>query len=90
MPEQANDPETRRRRALYRAAHRGTRELDWLLGRFAEAEVGGFDENELAAFEEFLSLPDPDIQEWLMDPDAPQPHGVAAEFVKRLKQFHRI
>lgn len=90
MSETTNDPETRRRRILYRAAHRGTKEMDWLLGRFAEAEVASFDKEELEAFEAFLSLPDPDIQEWLMDPEAPQPHGQAGQFVERLKKFHDI
>ncbi len=35
------DTTTRHRRALYRAQHRGTKELDWLLERYAEARLGG-------------------------------------------------
>ena len=34
-----DDAETRRRRAAYRACHRGTKEMDWILGRFAEAAL---------------------------------------------------
>jgi len=90
MSEATNDPETRRRRILYRAAHRGTKEMDWLLGRFAEAEVSTFDEEELDSFEAFLSLPDPEIQQWLMDPASPRPPGEAGRFVERLKKFHDI
>jgi len=41
MPDTRNDLDASRRRALYRAEHRGTKELDWLLGRFARAELGG-------------------------------------------------
>ena len=37
MPD--NDLAMRRRRALYRATHRGSKELDFLLGRYAEQTV---------------------------------------------------
>lgn len=90
MAEQQNDQDTRRRRVLYRAAHRGTREMDWLLGRFAEAETAGMSEAELEAFEQFLALPDPDIHAWLMTPGATQPYGFAGDFVARLKRFHDL
>ena len=59
-----DDP--RRRRALYRAQHRGTKEMDFLLGRFAEARLADMTPADLVAFEELLSLPDPDLQHWLM------------------------
>lgn len=90
MSEILNDPEIRRRRVLYRAAHRGTKEMDWLLGRFAEAEVESFDGADLNAFEQFLALPDPDIQEWLLNPNAALPNGSALDFVQRLKRFHDL
>lgn len=87
---QRNDLDILRRRILYRAAHRGTKELDWLLGRYAEAEIAAMDEPDLVAFEEFLALPDPDIHHWLMAPDAVRPQGPAGEFVTRLKRFHDL
>lgn len=90
MAEQQNDQDIRRRRILYRAAHRGTKEMDWLLGRFAEAEVVGMNEKELEAFEQFLALPDPEIHAWLMTPGVAQPNGFAGELVIRLKQFHDL
>ena len=90
MPETHNDLDASRRRALYRAEHRGTKELDWLLGRFARAELKGMDDAELNAFEEFLALPDPEIQSWLLVRDAVPPEGLASSFVARLKQFHDL
>lgn len=60
--------ELRRRRAHYRAHHRGTKEMDWLVGRYAEAHLEGMTEPELAHFERFLALPDPELQKWLLDP----------------------
>lgn len=59
------EPE-RRRRAIYRARYRGTKEMDFLLGHYAEARVPGMSLGDLTAFEELLSLPDPDLQTWLM------------------------
>lgn len=58
--------ELRRRRALYRAQHRGTKEMDWLLGRFAAAKLPQMQEAELLAFENFLELRDDDLQQAIM------------------------
>jgi len=68
--------EIRRRRALYRANHRGTKELDLILGRFAEKHVPAMDEAKLSAFEEFLGLPDTQIALWIQG--HPAPPGVKA------------
>ena len=43
-----DDADTRRRRAVYRACHRGTKEMDWILGRFAERSVGDMSPDRLA------------------------------------------
>jgi antitoxin CptB len=68
--------EIRRKRALYRASHRGTKELDIILGRYAETHVASMDEASLSAFEQFLALPDPDIDSWVRGAKAPD--GIAA------------
>ena len=68
--------EIRRKRALYRANHRGTKELDLILGRYAGECLPGMDEARLTAFEEFLALPDTDIDLWIRGFAAPD--GVAA------------
>ena len=44
----------KRRRVLYRAEHRGTKEMDWLLGRFAQHSVPGMDVATLDQFEALL------------------------------------
>jgi antitoxin CptB len=51
----------RRRRALFRAWHRGTREMDLLLGRFADTHIAGLDEDDLALFEALMEVPDGDL-----------------------------
>jgi len=83
------EDETRRRRALYRAQHRGTKEMDFLLGRYAEARLGGMEPQILTSFEELLALPDPQLQSWLM-------HGqtfegsVLADLLRDIQAFHGI
>lgn len=79
--------EIRRKRALYRSQHRGTKELDIILGRFAEDRVPEMDDARLGAFELLLALPDPDIDEWLRGKAAPD--GVA-ETVAELRAFHGL
>jgi antitoxin CptB len=55
----------RRRRLLFRATHRGTRENDLLVGGFVAAGLDAFSDAELAALEAILELPDPLLGDWL-------------------------
>jgi antitoxin CptB len=51
----------RRKRLLFRCWHRGTREMDLILGRFANAEIATLTDGELSELEQLLELPDPDF-----------------------------
>ena len=51
----------RRKRLLFRCWHRGTREMDLILGRFADAEIATLGDDELARLEHLIELPDPDL-----------------------------
>jgi antitoxin CptB len=57
--------DSRRRRLLYRATHRGTYENDILLGGFVQRHIDVLRESELAALEALLELPDNDLADWL-------------------------
>lgn len=59
-----NDLETHKKRLIFRAWHRGTREMDILVGRFAEKHVPGMNADELAQFERLLTCNDPDVYDW--------------------------
>ncbi len=63
--------EIRRKRALFRAHHRGTKELDLILGRYAAEKVPAMDEARLGAFEDLLASHDPDIDRWIRGQEAP-------------------
>jgi antitoxin CptB len=51
----------RRKRLLFRCWHRGTREMDLILGRFADAEIAKLADAELGQLERLIELPDPDL-----------------------------
>jgi antitoxin CptB len=51
----------RRKRLLFRCWHRGTREMDLILGRFADATIADLSEAELAQLERLIEVPDPDL-----------------------------
>src|SRR6478735_2139135 len=51
----------RRKRLLFRCWHRGTREMDLILGRFADAEISNLSDAELGELERLLEVNDPDL-----------------------------
>ena len=60
------DPlEARRKRLRFRSWHRGTKETDLILGRFANRHVDEFEEADLALFEALLERSDPEIFDWV-------------------------
>lgn len=55
----------------FRAWHRGTREMDLLLGSFADRNIDAFDADQLKEFEKLLECPDPDLYEWVSGQSKP-------------------
>ncbi len=53
------------KRLIYRSWHRGTREMDLIMGSFADRHVPAFSDAELASYEEILNNNDPDLYDWV-------------------------
>lgn len=53
-----------RRRLAWRASRRGIKEMDLLVGGFAEQRLAGMTAAELDAFSAILDLPDQDLLSW--------------------------
>ena len=71
-------PDPRRRRLSFRAWYRGMKEMDLILGRFADTHLAGFDTAELDAFEAIVELPDIELYQWLTGRVAvPETHDTA-------------
>lgn len=83
------DDASRRRRAVFRACHRGTKEMDWLLGRFAEARVAGMPLPELGEFERLLQMPDPELHDMILYPEI-APAGEFGALIAHLRTFHGL
>ena len=81
------DLDPRRRRILFRAWHRGTREMDLLMGRFADAHIDRLDDAELDIFEALIEVPDRDLFAWLTDA-APVPDNYDTPLYRSVKAFH--
>lgn len=59
------DIEPRRKRILFRCWHRGIREMDLVLGTFADAEIETLSEAELDELEEIMAEHDRDLVLWV-------------------------
>jgi len=62
----SDDLSPRRRKILYHAWHRGTRELDLLLGRFADSAIADLTDAELDEFEALLEVDDRELFGWVL------------------------
>lgn len=60
------DREHRLKRLRFRAWHRGVKEADLLIGGFFDSHAEGWNDTEIALFEEILEEQDVDIMAWAM------------------------
>lgn len=56
---------SRKRQAIFRATHRGTREMDLLLGSFVDYQIHTFSNSEMDDLEILMEAPDWDIYKWV-------------------------
>ena len=74
--------ENKRKRLIFRSDHRGTKEMDIIMGRFARAHVPGFTKEELSEYDALLWQNDPDLYNWITGKETP-PESIAAMSVFR-------
>jgi len=88
MTERTSDGlDPRRRKLLFRSWHRGMREMDLILGRFADVALAELSEAELAEFERLIELPDHDLLAWVTG-EAAVPPDVETGVFRRMRDFH--
>jgi antitoxin CptB len=76
----------RRKKLRFRAWRRGFREIDLILGGFADAQLADLDEIGLAAFEALLEAPDQDVYEWITG-QTPAPAAYDTPTLARIRAF---
>ncbi len=55
----------KRKRLIFRSWHRGTKEMDQILGSFANKHIPDFSEEELDLYEQLLENSDPEMYDWI-------------------------
>ncbi len=77
----------RRKKLRYRAWHRGTREMDLVLGPFADAHTEIMDDAGLDRLEALMSEEDPPLLTWVMGQVTPPDH-IDREFLAEVIADH--
>jgi len=89
MDDEADQLSPRRRRLLFRARHRGTKETDLLIGGFVSDRIEAFTEGELDEVEELLELQDVDLTDWLSR-RRPVPPELETPMMRRLMEASAV
>ena len=64
-----NKLETLKKKIIYRANYRGTKEMDILLSNFVKRHIDEFDLDDLNDLDKLLSADDEEINKWYLKPD---------------------
>lgn len=80
------DISMRRRKMRYRAWHRGTREMDLVLGPYADAHLEKLDMSELDRLEQLMEEEDTDLLKWVMGQELP-PASIDAALLAEIIAF---
>ena len=76
----------RRKKLKFRAWRRGFREIDLILGRFADQRLAELDDTGLDAFEALLEAPDQDVYLWITE-EAPAPPEYDTPTLAQIRAF---
>jgi antitoxin CptB len=88
LPFTQMDAETRKKRILYRASHRGTKEADVIVGSFFSQRTAGLQMGELDEADRVLDLLDADLMDWIIK-KVPVPTELRSPLLDELVSFGR-
>jgi antitoxin CptB len=77
---------TIQKKLIYSSWHRGVREADLILGRFADLYVPDFSPPQIEQYEAILNLPDSDILSWIYK-QQPVPANVDKDIMQKIIAF---
>ena len=81
------DLDPRCRKILFRAWHRGLREMDLIMGGFADAHLATLNSHELDGFEVLIEQADRDLLHWILD-EADIPTEFDTPLLKAIREHH--
>ena len=73
------------KKLLFKASHRGTKEMDIILGNFAKKNLDTMNTDNLKLFEELLEVPDPDLYKWFTSDDI----SIPKKFLNLVKEISK-
>ncbi len=80
--------DARRRKLLFRSWHRGMREMDLILGSFADAAIADLTLAEIDQYERLLDIPDTELLGWITgERQIPAEHNTS--LFERILAFRR-
>jgi antitoxin CptB len=79
--------DVRRRKLLFRAWRRGVREMDLIVGRFADVHIDKFDEAALDDFERLIEVPNAELYTWVTG-EGGVPANYDTAVLRQLIGFH--
>ena len=76
-----------KKKIIYRSSHRGTKEMDLLLGNFVKNNINLLNYEELIQLEVILSIEDQVLQKWLFSKRSLNPvlNSNVSEMIKKFK-----
>jgi antitoxin CptB len=88
VSDESNALDDRRKRLRFRAWHRGTREMDLVLGRFVDANVTSLTDEEIVALEALMEAPDPELYLWIAG-TGEVPSNYDTALFRKIVAFHK-
>ena len=76
-------------RLIYRSWHRGTKELDLILGNFISDNISQLSEGEITEFELLLNSEDPDIYKWIVKFEAPNDKSLN-DIIIKIREYLKV
>ena len=73
------------KKLLFKASHRGTKEMDIILGNFAKKNLDSMNNDNLKLFEELLEVPDPDLYKLFTSDDI----SIPEKFLNLVKEISK-
>lgn len=84
----SNGLDARRRKLLFRSWHRGMREMDLILGSFADARIDALTDAELDQYEALLDISDTMLLPWITG-EEPAPEIRQSAILQKIVAFRQ-
>lgn len=78
--------DTLKKRLYYQSTHRGMKEMDLVLGGFAERHLAHMTHTALQQFEDLLAFSDQELYGWIFE-GTPRPEGVPTQLIAMISDY---